>query len=129
MTKTQHGLSKISAILSSFILASNSPTTARSLGLKADPAVTQSASNINLMSGLYCPASPAHGPSSHNRKLKGALYVWSVSVCCCCLAHSRWWQSQGSGGRSNIRKCNESSRLVQQRHQHMIVNVLEEVMG
>lgn len=51
-----------------------------------------------------------------------------VCLCVCCsLDHWRWWQRQGRGDRSG--KSNGGSRLVQQRHQHMVVKVLEEVMG
>lgn len=56
---------------------------ARILGLEPNPAASRSASNVNLMSGLYCLASPAHGLSSHNRKesRRKTLCVCSMSVC------------------------------------------------
>lgn len=81
MTKTQHRHSKISAELPSFILASNSPTTARRLGLEANPAAAESASNITLMSDLCCPSGP--WPELTEQKAEGSpvLCVWSVSVC------------------------------------------------
>lgn len=53
-----------------------------------------------------------------------------VCLCvCCCLDHWRWWQRQSRDGRINIRKTNKSSRLAQQRRQHVVVNVLEEERG
>lgn len=100
MTKTQCRCSKISTKLASFILASNSPTAAaRSLRLEANPAVTRSASNINLMSGLYCPASLPRGLTSHNHKenwREPCVSAVFQCVCCCPAAAElgQWWGRQ-----------------------------------
>lgn len=71
-------------------LASNTPAAARSLGLRVNPAVTLSASNINLMSGLYRPASPARGLSSPNCCVSAAC--WSACAAQGTEPGWQWWR-------------------------------------